>query len=305
MEALKKIIQSDQAKAEILNKIMERNQHCWKRFKDSDEVFRWLDNFSGEREIYLALVLANNIMYYTFEQVQYLWKRILTSRVKLLLLNEMFQETLPADIEKWFTEYLQSRCIFLGFGRAGESGQSMVNTFKHSHGIKDLRYMELFEFICSAKESEMAEKIFLLDDFIGNGDQARKEWYRKNDKKSLDDVQRENPNLKFIYLALVGCKEGKKAIEENTPLKVILGEEIDERFKCFSDKSIVYTDCNERNEARQVMEQKGKILYRYPLGYGNMQLAIAFYNNTPNDSLPVIWKRMKDGSWYPLFERFE
>ena len=310
MEALKITIQSDRKKAEIFNKIMEKDHHYWKRLKGPDDVFRWLDNFSGERETYLALVLADNIMYYTFEQVQYLWRRILTNRVKLWLLDEV-AHILPVDIEKWFEDYLRSKCVFVGFGRASESGQSMPNVFKHSHDVKGLKYMELFELLCADKEMRTVEIVFLLDDFIGNGDQAIKEWHRKrgekgqNDEKSLDDLHKKNPHLRFVYLALVGCKEGKKAIEDHTSLKIILGEELDEKFKCFSDKSLVFTGENERNEARQIMEQKGKMLYEHPLGYGNMQLAIAFFNNTPNDSLPVIWKRMKDGSWYPLFERFE
>jgi hypothetical protein len=53
------------------------------------------------------------------------------------------------------------------------------------------------------------------------------------------------------------------------------------------------------------MKRAGKILYKYPLGYENDQAAVAFHHNTPNNSLPVIWKKMTDGSWYPLFERIE
>ena len=53
------------------------------------------------------------------------------------------------------------------------------------------------------------------------------------------------------------------------------------------------------------MKKAGSMLYEYPLGYEHDQAAVAFNHNTPDNSLPVIWKKMTDGSWYPLFERFE
>jgi hypothetical protein len=94
---------------------------------------------------------------------------------------------------------------------------------------------------------------------------------------------------------------GKKEIEENTPIKVILGEELDETFKCFSEVSTIYINPDERARAKEIMTAKGRMLYKFPLGYDNLELAIAFRHNTPNNSLPVIWKKAK--GWYPLFER--
>ena len=304
MEYIKKIIQTDPRMNKIFNKIMKRNQHLWKKFDGPDEIFKWLRNFSDEDEICLALMLANNILYYNIDEIRFLWKMILMNRVKLCLLDEIFGEGDLPDIEKWFPEYLREKCIFVGYGKAGKSGQSMVYTFRQSHNV-NLKCMELFEFLHTSEDFSTKERVFLLDDFVGSGNQAKTTWYNKINHKSFNDVSKENPHLKFIYLALIGFKEGKKVIEENTPMKVILGEELDEKFKCFSDVSGIYKDSNKRIKARRVMEEKGRILYKYPLGYDNMELAVAFHHNTPNNSLPVIWKRMEDGSWYPLFERFE
>jgi hypothetical protein len=306
MEYIKKIIQADPKRmSKIFDEIMEKNQHYWKRFDGPDEIFKWLRNFSNEDEIYLALVLANNILYYNLDEVRSLWRIILTNRVKLFLLDEIFRDMELPDIEKWFPEYLREKCIFVGYGKAGKSGQSMVYPFQQSHNVKNLKYMELFEFLHTSEDFSKKEGVFLLDDFVGSGNQAKTTWYNKINDKSFNDVSEDNPHLKFIYLALIGFKDGKKVIEENTPMKVILGEELDERFKCFSDVSVIYENPNERIEAKRVMEEKGRMLYEYPLGYDNMELAVAFHHNTPNNSLPVIWKRRDDGSWYPLFERFE
>ncbi len=305
MEYIKKLIQADPKKNKIFNLIMEKDRQYWRKFEGPDEIFKWLHNFSNEDEIYLALVLASNILYYTLDQMRYLWRIILMNRVKLLVLDEMFRDGALPDIAEWFPEYLREKCIFVGYGKASKSGQSAVYFFKQSHNVRDLKYMELFEFLHSSEDLSTKERIFLLDDFVGSGNQAKTTWYNKIDGKSFNEVSAQNPHLKFIYIAMVGLKDGKKEIEKNTPMKVILGEELDERFKCFSDVSVIYRDPNERIKAREVMQEKGRMLYKWPLGYDNMELAVAFYHNTPNNSLPVIWKRMPDGSWYPLFERFE
>jgi len=307
MEYIKKIIRSDPPKNQIFMEIMEKDQQYWKKFGKPDKIFKWLHNFSNENEIYLALVLANNILYYTQDQIRYLWKYILMNRVKLFLLGELFGKGPHPniDIERWFPEYLREKCIFVGYGKAGKSGQSMVYPFRQSHDIKNLKYMEMFELLHTSEDFSTIKYVFLLDDFVGSGNQAQTTWRNKIDGKSFDDVHKENPQLEFIYLALVGFKGGKEEIEKKLPIKVILGEELDERFKCFSDVSIIYTDPNIRKKARKVMEEKGRMLYKYPLGYDNMELTVAFSHNTPNNSLPVIWKKMPDGSWYPLFERYE
>ena len=308
MEFVEKVIHSDPKKVELFNMIIGKNQNCWKKFDNSGPILSWLRNFSNEREIYFALVLADNIMYYTSDQIKSLWKLILMNRVKLYMLNEIFPDKVHIEIETWFPEYLRKNCVFVGFGGAGKSGAAMPYLFNKSHGIRNLVYMGLFEFLCRYQELRNLERVLLLDDFVGSGNQARGQWRSripidKKNKRSLDDVSRKNPNLQFVYLALVGCKEGKEKIEKTTPMKVILGEELDESFKCFSDISHIYKDASERGEAKEVMEKKGRMLYKYPLGYDNMQLAIAFCHNTPDNSLPVIWKRLPDGGWFPLFER--
>jgi len=305
MEYTRKLIASDPSCHQVFQRIMQKNQQHWRRFDGSLDVLRWLRNFSSEREIYLALILADGIMYYSLDEVRYLWRLILTNRVKQWLLRETFANGSLPKIDEWFEQYLRGKCLFLGYGPASKSGQSQVYYFKQSHSIEKLQYLEFHELLHGTNNLNEIERVFLLDDMVGSGDQAKTTWNKKFGGRSLDDVQQENPHLKFIYLALVGFGDGKKDTEKTTPMKVILGEELDERFKCFSDTSMIYMDESERGEARTVMEEKGKMLYDYPMGYADMQLAVAFCHNTPNNSLPVIWKRLADGGWWPLFERFE
>lgn len=314
LKCVKRTVESDQKSRMIFSKIMQKNKYHWKKFAGPNEIFEWLHNFSNEREVYLALVLADNIMYYPLNQIRELWRLVLMKYAKLYLLSELFEDKPLPKNEEWYQDYLRDRCAFVGYGRAGKSGQMMVYYFKQSQPSSlrgDLMFMERAQFLqMKAEDLSTKQIVFLLDDFIGSGNQARAEWYRRNggkeadNGKSFDDLHLENPHLRFLYLALVGCKEGREVIEEKTPIKVILGEELDDRFKCFSDISTVYLDPTERAEARKIMEEKGRLLCSHPLGYEDMELAIAFFHNTPDNSLPVIWKRVSGGGWVPLFERF-
>jgi hypothetical protein len=303
MDWIKIKIQSDPKKNQLFESIMKKNEVEWQKFNGPNEIFQWLQNFSDDEEIYLALILAEKIMYYTDMRIKYLWKLIISNRVKQYLIDALFMDNLPTDIDRWFEDYLRSECVFVGYGRAGKSGQSMVYTFKQSHGIKDLVYMEETEFIHFGNDLGAKQFVFFIDDFVGSGNQAKDEWNATLNGKSFNDVHIQFPNLNFIYLALAGYSKGKEEIEKNTPVKVILGEELNETFMCFSDCSAIYLNPSERAKAKEVMTARGKILYKYPLGYDNLELAIAFRHNTPNNTLPVIWKRSE--GWYPLFERVE
>lgn len=306
---IRKIVESNSENDRLFKTLVEKNQVHWKR-RSPDEILRWLHNFSNENEVHCALVLADNILYYNLDDIRSLYRYILTNKVKIMLINEKFKSILPVSLDSWFADYLRDRCLFVSFGRASKSAPSMGHFFKQSHNIEGLKYRDLCQFLLQPGDLKDIEKVFLIDDFLGSGKQASVEWNRRVDDQnvdsnSLEKVKRNNPHVEFIYLALVGCEVGRRKIEMSLPIKVVVGEELDERFKCFSNISVVFKDPNLRTEARKVMEEKGKILYEFPLGFDNMELAVAFDHNTPDNSLPVIWKNPDDGSWYPLFERFE
>lgn len=304
MQYIETLVSSNPNMDRLFKMIMTKNLQTWRKFRDSNEIFKWLHNFHGEDEIYLALILANNIMYYSEDDAAYLWKYLLTNRVKIHLLNNLFEHGIPpANIDKWFYGYLRRNCVFVGYGGAGDSGQGMVYDFKKSIRISGLNFLEKHEFLNGSNDFSNIKFAFLIDDFVGSGNQAVEEWKNNAKGKSFQDIYLEHSEINFVYLALAGYVEGIRFIREKTPIKPIIGEELDEKFKCFSDVSTVYKNPEERSRALKVMREKGMILYEHPLGYKDLQLAVAFYHNTPNNSLPVIWKRGQNGSWYPLFER--
>ena len=92
--------------------------------------------------------------------------------------------------------------------------------------------MEFYQFIHTSESLDNKKVVFLLDDFVGTGKQATDTWFEKFEDcgdMGYNDVFKKNRHLQFIYLVLVGLKEGREYIEKNTPMRVILGEELDER----------------------------------------------------------------------------
>lgn len=304
------IILSHERMKQIFSSIMEKDRYYWKKFVTPENIFKWLNNFLNKNEIYLALILADKIIYYNKNEIRYLWKLILTNRVKSYLFDYIYGKYYSGkteDINNQFIDFIKNKCIFIGFGEIYESGPHMNYPFQQAvSGLirkQDICFKEYSNFLSSKMNLCNKKVIFLLDDFIGTGNQAIKEW---KEKIIVSNNYKNNQHIIFLYTALAGFLKGVNDIEKYTGMKVILGTQpMDDSFRCFSDSSLIYENAKERKEAEKIMKKAGRMLYEYPLGYENDQAAVAFDHNTPNNSLPVIWKRMQDGSWNPLFERFE
>ena len=79
---------------------------------------------------------------------------------------------------------------------------------------------------------------------------------------------------------------------------------LDERDKCFSEKSMVFNRFRELKDiTKHMVEEYGKNIVDSPdkpLGFNDGAYMFGFYYNTPNNSLPIFWSKKE---WYPIFER--
>jgi len=211
-EHIKNIILSDEKLKQIFSSIMEKDLHYWKKFGSPDDIYKWLNNFLNKNEVYLALILADNILYYNIDEVRYLWRLILTNRVKRGLFDKIFGDTYLGKAEetrRQFTAFIKNKCVFVGFGEMHKSGPHMIYPFQQavSNVIekKDICFIEYSKFLSSKIALSKKQVIFLLDDFIGTGNQAVKEW---KTRIMVSDNYRRNKHIKFFYLALTGFQAG-------------------------------------------------------------------------------------------------
>lgn len=308
------IISSDKRKSDVYNNIMEKNKLFWRKF-DDNHILTWLHNFSDnsdkDENIYLALLLADKVMFYSEDKIRSLWPWLLNNQFKRVISELYFSDQTISQINQSFQQFIESRCLFAPFGTAGDSAHTMYYNFSHSIDNRRIKKIDLsylvanFDELIGKGEYKNVDTIILLDDFIGSGTQATNFWDKQKFLgKTLKNIHKTHPQIKFYFFALCGMKEGIDKIRALLHITVIVGEELDDRFKCFSDCSQIFENPKDRKKVKFLMKNRGKLLYSHPLGYKNSQLAIAFDHNTPNNTLPVIWRKKKDGSWHPLFERY-
>jgi len=78
---------------------------------------------------------------------------------------------------------------------------------------------------------------------------------------------------------------------------------LDDRDRCFHERSRVFPDPDAREQARALAFERGLVLdQKHPLGYRDSQTAVCFEMRCPNNSLPVLWKDAP--GWRALFPRF-
>lgn len=158
--------------------------------------------------------------------------------------------------------------------------------------------------LIDALQRENIQALVFVDDFVCTGTSAI-EYLQDLNAKIADVVL--NRGIKVVFVAVVAYKKGWQRIEITQeqlamPISCHVCELLDERDQCFSEQSSVFPDEDQRRFAKQVASDYGRVLEKkWPLGYGNLGLAIVFERSCPNNSLPIFWA--ESSNWKPLFKR--
>lgn len=259
----------------------------WKNNLTIDDVNKWLDNFSGrvycpDDEKKMALWMLCNFTYYNENEINHLCRMIYKN-----LLHDIAQRDGLDSNEKLADAF--KNIYFAAMGNAGESGGLLLYFFRQESGISMDRFC-----YPSAIPNDEAKTVVFIDDVTLSGGTAIRFFH--NNLKAM----------KYKYAYYITLFASQEAVNRLTELgiNVLYCTLLDERDKCFSDKSIMFLEFPElREPARRIAEEYGKILASdRPLGYKNGQYCFGFHYNIPNNSLPVFWS---DNGWYPIFPRKE
>ena len=119
--------------------------------------------------------------------------------------------------------------------------------------------------------------------------------------------------LQFVVAILMAHPTGEAAVQalldELLPgAKVCVCEQIAPAHMPFSPGSGVFASDAERVRAKEVAERYGSLLVsNAPLGFGGLELGVAFEHSCPNNSLPILWRdrqeKGRNASWTPLLRR--
>ena len=148
------------------------------------------------------------------------------------------------------------------------------------------------------------QRLVFIDDFSGTG-----QTLLDGLKRELELLRRVNEKgIRIILITVVGFTQARDRVEqfiEQNGLDAYIHfcDELGPEDQAFSERSAIFSNPAERESARQVAEAKGVVLEkRIPLGYGDTQATVIFYQSCPNNTLPILWSPSKD--WSPLFPRF-
>lgn len=254
-------------------------------------IEKWLRNFRLRREQKIAFELIPKIVFYSRKEMQTLCE------MTFKYLVQSVETDLNQQID---TSFIHDHFIFVP---PTDSGAQWCRQLRQDHSLstrivkQSINDMEVSDFVDG-------KYIIFVEDFVGSGSNAR----LLNRKLKLAEKKRKIPNIHFYYFALVATSWGMKDITVRTAFEGIAGEVLSTRYKCFSPESVMYPESTESAEAKQVFQEYGSHLcnndpeiHNCPLGFNHDQLTVVLFDNTPDNSLPVIWYPGK--KWRPLFRR--
>ena len=197
--------------------------------------------------------------------------------------------------------------LLSNFGSPAQSGSSYARIYANENKI----YID--NAVSFDKISDVLEKkshikaIVFVDDIIASGNSAVESLNTLNDQcGKLLEKQKVTVFISAICGLHIGIKKLEDAIEK-VPFEAeaIVGDLLTEIDQCFSSTSEVFSSSDERNRAKRIVLEHGRLLQKkLPLGYGDGQLLVAFHDNCPNNTLPILWcEPTGNKQWIPLFKR--
>lgn len=252
----------------------------WPVEKNFDHVLKWLMQFDTE-DIDLGVRVIKNLNVIGFEDLN-------TS------LSIAYSKLERVAIDKG-SKISSKNTLFAGIGDGAKSGAMIGYNFRIANELPEDNFMTEESIV--HLESGLIENIVLVDDVIGTGDQASHEIKQLTDKVTPFGVKN------IFLLTAVGMTEGIKSIIAGTKAHVFSAFEYSDLDTVTSLDSVFYDGVphEHREKLRNRIDYYGRVSNKSGFGYGGIGALIAFYYNTPNISLPIIWGSRN--SWIPLFKR--
>jgi hypothetical protein len=186
----------------------------------------------------------------------------------------------------------KGRWLFVGFGGAGESGQSMVRIFREANKLSFAKYDGLFCTVLELASNQLTaeDTVVFIDDFSGSGGQVCAKW------PVLAELIGAYAQTYLILTAVT--EEGLARITEETSLKVIATIEISKAENIFRANNPRFN----QNEQTTLLRYCRKADNKNPKGYGQCGLLYVLSHKTPNNSIPIL--HANHSRWKGLFPRY-
>lgn len=277
---------------------------------ESDQYHKWLENFKSDEKLD-AMFLLSKFMYFSNDTIRELMVRVYEDLYKRPIVYEIRRNnrnTRDAEVIENEFKKIRSRTRFLSIGNPSESSAHLLYFFRQENRLKRDLFIGPSElFLHKVKDGEITatlassgiDRIIVLDDFCGSGNQASKFY-----EEVVRVIKEKNADIHIAYYALFAIEEGLRKVKGLLFDAVEAIFVLDESYKCFSDKSrfFVGEDIEFKKHCKMISETYGRKISSIPLGFKDCQMLLGFHHNTPNNTLPIFWK--ENEGWVPMFKRF-
>lgn len=281
--------------------LLKTSKIAWENKLSETAIDKWLENFTGaaigdiEAERKIALWILLHFVFYTDNDVRQLCKSIYDEYIHRKLIEYQENNILNDKDISERVKHILNNTLFVALGNDSESGANILYFFRQENKLSK----ESFNI---NNESEFENLVF-IDDVTISGDQANKYIKPYN-------IKRKNTYL----LTFIATTDAITFLSQSgNNIVLIYSILLDERAKCFSNISYVFSESNVQqfmSIAKQIAKSYGTEIMRdhaymgkYPLGFSDGQYLFGFYYNTPDNSLPIIWCDINN--WTPAFKRYD
>ena len=315
-------------------KIKILNETLWDNRALNPSIEKWLSNFSTDKEKLHALYLLSKFMYFGAVPMRNLLKSLYRDLFRYPLIESIRrnnENTLDSDlIENKFKEE-ERNTKFLGVGNPSESGAHLLYFFRQENKLSKKMFVytdEVLHRSCdriSLRFPEVKHYVF-IDDFCGSGSQVTDE--ENNIKSCVGEIKKLSADVKVFYLMLFATSKGVENVKKSGLFdRVEAVIELDDTYKCFDANSRIFPQREgaifDKEFTREFCYRHGRPLFysinqkegctgneleqksdSAALGWGDCQLLLGFFHNTPDNTLPIIWYDEEDIDWFPIFKRY-
>lgn len=271
------------------------------------EYKHWLANFDSIPDgQYIACRLLNHMLYYSERDVVKLIldsiDSIFSQEIVLPLQLEKNFSSLPSENEFAISEAIKRTLIvpISLYNDPGDSGPYIMRII-HNKFKPVIPSCHVFNMLYSM--NTQYDRLIIVDDFIGSGDQFSEFWEEAEikDGKLLRNWCNEN-GIKTYYLSLIGYKKSVMTLQNKyQDVIFICAEELLDTHRVFEQAGFCWSDIDELNSVREQLTEELKKYGILLMGYKGMDFAVSTHDTMPDWSLPLFHKNIN--GWKMLVER--
>ncbi len=310
----------------LRKRILVLNERAWDGRLEWPTVQRWLENFDGGSGVDVAterlhaLYLLSQIMYFGGREIRVLLRALYTDLV-LVPIIQLARQRLGGSRDEDAVAREVIQCLFktrfLGVGNPSESGVHLLYYFRQENGLPKSLFLDsanIFTRTTTNGKSEVilrdstVERYIFLDDLCGSGETAE-----KYSEDLLPRILAAGGNVELHYYSLFATSNGLDRVKTKSLFAERCGAvyELDDTYKSLSNVSRYFSvlpGSIDRDTLVRINTHYGNIVCPgHAAGFEDGQLLLAFNHNTPDNTLPIIWRDQENGSpvpWNSALKRY-